>query len=210
MVFNLTNLNQDVLDIIKSMDLKALEKEIQNDYENCIDEMDNSYHYADKHFARQKNSVILARCKNIREKKLKSMKSRKAQLKFLLKQRSPDRSFTKTKKASPSPRQPPPTKKNSSSPTSSSRKASSTFKTKKASPSPGQSPKTKKKSSDNQEKRETLASAAEKRQNKSSSPTSSSIKRKASPSHSNTKKASPNSRQIRETLARAAEKRQKK
>ena len=99
MVLNLTNLNQDVLDIIKSMNLKELEKEIQNDYLNCIDEMDNSYHYADKHFARQNNSVILARCKNIREKKLKS---RKAELKFLLKQRSPECSFTKTKKASPS------------------------------------------------------------------------------------------------------------
>lgn len=97
MDLNLTNLNQDVLDIIKSLDLKNLEKEIQNDYLNCIDEMDNSYHYYERDQARQYNSQIIARCEKIRDEKLKSMKLRKAELKFLLKQTSPKRSFTKKK-----------------------------------------------------------------------------------------------------------------
>tara|TARA_B110000444_G_C18744829_1_gene549754 strand:- start:452 stop:1174 length:723 start_codon:yes stop_codon:yes gene_type:complete len=97
MVLNLANLNQDVLDIIKSMDLKNLKKEIQNDYLNCIDKMDNSYHYYERNQARQYNSQIIARCEKIRDEKLKSMKSRKAKIEFLLKQRSPERSFTKKK-----------------------------------------------------------------------------------------------------------------
>jgi hypothetical protein len=97
MVLNLTNLNQDVLDIIKSVDLKNLEKEIQNEYSNCIDKIDDSYHYADKRYVSNFNSEIIAKCKKTRDEKLKSMKSRKAKLNFLLKQRSPERSFTKKK-----------------------------------------------------------------------------------------------------------------
>ena len=85
MGLNLTNLNQDVLDIIKSMDLKDLEKEIENDYKKCLSKIETDYHYYDRGLARDANSEIRTECNKKRDEQLKLMKLRKIKLKFLLK-----------------------------------------------------------------------------------------------------------------------------